>query len=320
MEELIKQNIRFEGKSKGWDHCKCKLCNDYKVRASFRFEDDKIKYSCFNCGDSSSYKRNSTFLSKEFRAVLNAFGITDNDIDLELGKNFFNKDQIVMAKKKAESKVAEIELPPNTYQVSSIVESDAWTIVASEYLAGRGLSLAANKWFLSSNLEYRDRLIVPYYKDGKLIYWQARSFDENAKKRYINPNVPIEPILYGYEELEKNTDAPLFVMEGVFDAISINGVSMLGSKLYKQRIDAFKKSRRRKVFVIDKKDKQNNGYNLGVDALKNGWDITYVSGTTTDVNHSLQKYGKLYTIRNLIDNSKSGFEARVNLETICKAY
>lgn len=319
MEDLIKQNIRFKGRSKGWEHCECKLCNDYKIRASFNFEPDRIKYSCFNCGASQSYKKGSTFLSKEFREILNSFLITDNDIDLELGKMFFNKDTIVLAKKKAESKIADIELPPNCYAVTEVNPDDVWTIVASEYLEERGLTLSDHTWFLSSNLDYRDRLVIPYYKNDKVIYWQARSFDDNAKKRYINPNVPIEPILFGYEELEKSTSQPLFITEGVFDAISINGVSMLGSKLYKQRLDAFTRSRRRKIFVIDKKDKQNNGYKLGLDALKNGWEISFVSGQDTkDVNHSVSKYGKLYTLRNLMDNATGGFEAQVALEMICK--
>lgn len=319
IEAIIKQSVRFEGRSKGWEHCKCKVCNDYKVRASFAFEDDRIKYNCFNCGLSQSYKRGSTFMAQEFRDILHAYSITDNDIDLILGKNFFNKDVITLAKKKAESKIAEVELPPNCYPIPDVDPDDLWTIVAKEYLEERGLSLQDHTWYLSTHLEYRDRLVIPYYKDGKVIYWQARSFDDNAKKRYINPNVPIEPILFGYEELEKSTQQPLFIMEGVFDAISIGGVSMLGSKLYKQRLDAFSRSRRRKIFVIDKKDKQNNGYKLGVDALKNGWEITFVSGEDTkDVNHSVSKYGKLWTIQNLMENACGGFAAQVALETICK--
>jgi len=318
IEDLINQNVRFEGRSKGWQHCKCKVCNDYKVRASFAFEEGRIKYNCFNCGASPSYTKNSTYIHQDFRAVLNAYGITDDEIDLEIGKNFFNKEQLVLAKKTKELKIAEVELPINSYAVTQVDENDMWTVVAKEYLESRGLTLADHTWYLSTHLEFRDRLIIPYFKDGKVIYWQARSFDDFAKKRYINPNVPIEPILFGYEELHKHTDSPLFIMEGVFDAISVGGISMLGSKLYKQRIDAFTKSRRRKIFVIDKKDKQNNGYKLGVDALKHGWEITFVSGDTRDVNHAVSKWGKLWTIRNLIENAKSGFEAQVYLETICR--
>lgn len=318
MENLIRQNVRFEGKGKGWEHSKCRICNDYKTRASFCFDDAKIKYNCFNCGHNASYTKNSTFVSKEFKDVLEAIGVTQDDIDLVLGKNFFNKDQLVLAKKKAESKISECPLPDNSYQVTSIDENDVWTIVASEYLESRGLSLDDHTWFLCPHGTFRDRLLIPYYKDEKIIYWQARSFDECSKKRYVNAPVPIEPILFGYEHLDKHTDSPLFIMEGVFDAISIDGVGMLGSKLYKQRIDAFTKSRRRKIFVIDKKDKQNNGYKLGIDALKHGWEITFVSGDTRDVNHAVTKYGKLWTIRNLIENAKSGFEAQVYLETVCK--
>jgi len=319
MEDLIKQNVRFEGRSKGWEHCKCKRCNDYKVRASFKFEENKISYNCFNCGVSPSYTKNSTFLYKEFREVLNAFGISDPEIDLVLGKNFFSQDQLVLAKKKAESKIAEVPLPLNSYRVTQINQDDPWTIVASEYLGLRSLALSSHPWYLSPHLEFRDRLIIPYYKDGKVIYWQARSFNEKSKKRYTNPNIPIEPILFGYEELEKYTDAPLFIMEGVFDAISISGVGMLGSKLYKQRIEAFTKCRRRKIFVIDKKDKQNNGYNLGCDVLKNGWEITYISGDNDlDVNKAVCRFGKLWTIQNLMENATGGFAGQLALEMFCK--
>lgn len=321
MEELIKQNVRFEGNSKGWYHCKCKSCGDYKVRASFLFEEARIKYNCFNCGLSQSYTKNSTFLSKEFREILIAFNVPEIDIDMVLGKNFFNKDQLVLAKKKAESKIEEVELPPGSYRIETAEDGDLWTQVAEEYLAMRGLSLSSHQWYLSSDPSFRERLIIPYFKDGKVIYWQARSFLDNVKKRYIAAAAPIEPVIFGYEELEKHNSSPLFIMEGVFDAISIGGVSMLGSKLYKQRIDAFTKSKRRKIFVIDKKDKENNGYKLGLDALKHGWEITFVSGNDTkDVNHSVAKYGKLFTVSDLLSNAKSGFEARVYLETVCKSF
>jgi hypothetical protein len=318
MEELIRSNVHFEGHSKGWHGVKCKCCNDYKPRAGFNFESEKIRYSCFNCGTSQSYLKNSTYMYHDFRQILNTYGISDSEIDMALGKSFFTKDQIILAKKKAESYIIDTPLPEQSYQIVNVDENDPWSMVAAEYLESRGLTLTDHSWFLCNQESFRDRLIIPYYLDNRIIYWQARSFLEDAKKRYVNATSPIEPILFGYEELTKHTTAPLFIMEGVFDAISIGGVSMLGSKLYKQRIEAFTKSRRRKIFVIDKKDKQNNGYKLGVDAVKHGWEITFVSGDTRDVNHAVTKYGKLWTIRNLIENAVGGFAAQVVLETICK--
>jgi len=319
MEDLIRQNVRFERRDKEWESCKCRVCNDYKVRAAFSFSDTRIKFKCFNCGREPSFTKNSTKMHHEFREVLNGFGIIDNDIDLILGKAYFNKDQLVLAKKKAESRIEEVSLPEDSYQVTKVDEEDLWTIVASEYLETRGLSLDDHKWFLCSKEPFRDRLIIPYYKDGKIIYWQARSFLAETKKRYINATVPTEPVIFNYDELNRFTDASLFITEGVFDAISIGGASILGSKLYKQKIEAFNKSRRRKIFVIDKKDKQNNGYKLGLEVLKHGWEITYItSNNLADVNESVTKHGKLYTIRNLMENAATGFAAQVALETICK--
>ncbi len=323
VKDLIHLNVKFEGKSKDWYHCRCKLCDDYKVRSSFKFE-DTIKYNCFNCGASENlyYRDGSRFMTTEFRNLLNQFGIDDIDIDKELAQNFF-KDEVtglVVSKTKDEAKTIEIDLPLGSYQVTEAIESDMWTVVTQMYLDSRGLSLSDHKWYLSTDPQYEGRMIIPYYKNNKIIYWQARAFDDNAKKRYIGASVPTEPILFNYDELDKYTDSPLFVMEGAIDAISINGVGMVGSKLYKARIDAFNKSKRNLIFVIDKKDKQNNGYKLGVDALKYGWKITAVDGAATDVNDSIIKYGKLFTIQSLIQNTKSGFEAAVFLETICKSH
>ncbi len=323
IQDLIQLNVKFEGKSNNWFHCRCKLCDDYKVRASFKFE-DTIKYNCFNCGDTENmyYKTGSRYMTSEFRTLLNRFGIDDIDIDKELAQNFFKGEAtgLVVSKSKDEAKAVEIDMPPGSYQVTEADESNPWTVITEMYLESRGLSLHDHKWFLSTDPQYEGRMIIPYYKNGKVIYWQARAFDDNAKKRYIGASVPTEPILFNYDELDRYIDSPLFVMEGAIDAISIGGVGMVGSKLYKARIEAFKRTKRRLIFVIDKKDKQNNGYNLGIDAVKNGWEITAVDGVATDVNDSVNKYGKLFTVKSLIENTKSDFEAQVFLETVCKTH
>lgn len=319
IQDLILQNVRVEGKSRNWHHCKCKLCGDYKTRSSFKFE-DSIQYNCFNCGANTYYVEGSRFMRKEFREVLNAFGIEDVDIDKELGLNFFKDEPLVLNKNKEPPKVTNVEvaLPPMSYRVTEANEDDMWTVVADEYLKSRGLSLDDHEWYLSKDPQWVGRLIIPYFKNKKIIFWQGRAFDDNAKKRYINATVPIEPVLFGFDELERYSDTPLFIMEGVMDAISINGCSMVGSKLYKARIDAFKKSKRRLIFVIDRKDKENNGYKLGLEVVQHGWEITTVDGSAADVNNSVAIYGKLYTMQSLIKNAKSGFEANVYLEMVCK--
>jgi DNA primase len=137
--------------------------------------------------------------------------------------------------------------------------------------------------------------------------------DTRTKLRYINPPTDKESIIFGYNFIEEYTEKPLFVTEGVFDAIPIKGVALLGSVLNECKIQALNSTRRNKVFVVDK---DANGYKLGYTAIKHGWSISFVDGDVTDVNDAVQKYGKLWTLQNLMTNIKSGFEARVYLETL----
>lgn len=317
LEDLIRQNVQFEGSNRHWNHCKCKVCGDYKIRASFAFEADKIGFNCFNCSTTASYKVGSRKVFDEFRNVLNSFGISNGEIDLELGQLFFSKEAVQAAKEKKKLEILAIELPKGSYKLEKN-EEDIWTLVAEEYLKSRGFSLDSYDWYLSNDKQFRDRLIIPYFKDSKIIYWDARSFDDKASKRYISAPVQKDGILFNYDELNKNLDKPLFVTEGAFDALSINGVGLGGSKLYKQKADALQKSRRRKIVVIDKKDKQNNGYKLGIDVLALGWDITFTSSDDLDVNGSLKKYGKLWTLKDLLNNTVSGLSAKLALDLKCK--
>jgi DNA primase len=41
-----------------------------------------------------------------------------------------------------------------------------------------------------------DRVVIPVYSSGKLVYWQARGFDTEGRPKYINPAVDRSSIMY----------------------------------------------------------------------------------------------------------------------------
>ena len=160
------------------------------------------------------------------------------------------------------------------------------------------------------------RVIIPFWKDEKIIYWQARTIDR-IKQRYLNCIISKEAVLYGYSELYRWSSAPLFVAEGVFDAMQVNGVSILGSVINQTKLQLLNKSKRRLVFVIDRDE---NGHKLGKFALDNNWEITFVDINADDINDSINKFGKLFTIYSLMKNISSKninfekLESRLNLD------
>jgi hypothetical protein len=258
---------------------------------------------------------------KKFREVLNAFGIFDDEIDTELNKVFFERNGKVNDKPKQDQSASpsaqtfrcvEIDPPPGMYLVDQAPPDDVWAEVAREYLAWRNTPTAG--FMLSTDPTYRERLIIPSYRFGRLVFWQSRAFDDKVNPRYINCETPKENALYGYDNLTAFSKLPLFVTEGTFDAGHVNGVSIFGSSLSEYQLQELKNVKNRQVvFVIDK---DRNGKSLGAKVIREGWPITFLSGEIDDIDDSIRKMGKLWTISNLMQNIKEGLEASVWLEMI----
>lgn len=327
LESLIRRYIILGKRSpKGYETVKCAKCNDYKVRGGFKFENGGVHYSCFNCSTSAGYdpsiSRHS--ISKKFKEVLLAFGIPEGEIDRVVSLNFFKSnssekpDGFVEPKRTGlELPIKEVPLPKSSVLVSS--GDSPWCEVAEEYLRGRGLKSSDFPFYVTEDVSYVGRLLIPYFFRERVIYWQGRSMDDDTiSPRYKNPTVEKENIFFNMDEVYRYTNDPLFVCEGPLDSVSIgkNAVALLGSTLTDFKRNELRKaaSRRRVVFVIDK---NLNGYKLGQEVLEHGWDVTVFPDNVDDANDALQKYGKLWIAQHLASTAKSGFGGKLLLEMYC---
>lgn len=314
-------NLPPHDENKGWYRFKCPICNDYKVRAGFNFNDDFVIYNCWNCGVKESHHEDWDTMGKKMRKLLGYFGISNETIDQELGKKFFKNIGAqpaitrIQKEKVFNFNPPEVALPPDSYPVNPSDQNDIWQTVAVEYLASRGLSPASHPFYLSSDPTYRERIIIPFFKGGKVIYWQARHFDDDAKVRYLNPDIDRNTVIYGFDKLFDPNIKSMFWSEGVFDAISIDGGCLLGSSLSEEKVQLLSRFRKDHIFIVDK---DQNGYSLGCKALSLGFKITCVEGTSEDANDSVKRFGKLFTIASLVKNTMEGVEAQLFLEMHCK--
>jgi hypothetical protein len=170
----------------------------------------------------------------------------------------------------------------------------------AEYLLDRKVDPLAARAHFSLDRKLLGRVIIPFYRDSKVIYWQARAIDRELKPRYLNSPVARDAILYGYDHLYRWRETPLFVTEGVFDAISLDGICTLGSSINEAKLEVLRRSRRRLIFVIDR---DQTGGVFGKTALENGWEISFVDVRARDANHSVQVFGLPYTIYTLMKNA-----------------
>lgn len=331
LENLIRDRVHFARLSRiGWNQVVCEVCHDHSPRGGFKFDNGEVGYNCFNCGAKGKYHEGNDFISKEFRHVLNAFSISNDDIDRVLNKNFFDSkgkpesttislaDVQHVKEKKSYLVTPEVELPKSFHELGSTDKCIELQARIVDYLLGRKIDLNRYKFFFSNDPKKLNFVFIPYYRNGKLIYWQGRNISKTASKkdRYDNCTEPKENVLFNFDELFRNHDAPLFVTEGVFDAMPLNGVALLGSKINEAKVEIFHKSRRRKIFVIDK---DKNGRFVAEKALENGWDITFAPQFTEDVNKSIIQYGHAWTIYQLFKNIPSNtFEAKMLIELNCR--
>jgi hypothetical protein len=326
LETLIRQYIILGKRSpKGYEIVKCSSCNDYKNRAGFKFEDDSVHYSCFNCGLSIGHNitKDKHSINKKFKDVLLAFGVPEDEIIKTVNLNFFKEKKEVKdeAKKPTgmELPTKEINLPSRSVLISS--GSSPWCDVAKQYLAGRALKPEDHNWYVTDETSYAGRLLIPYFFKGKIIYWQGRSMDETIQPRYKNPSIEKSNIFFNMDELYRYTSDPLFVTEGPLDAVSLgkNAVALLGSTLTEFKRNELKKAaqRRKIIFIIDK---NANGKKLGNEILRDENLEMYVAvfpDNIEDANDALQKLGRLWMISHLATTAAKSFQGKLMLEQYC---
>lgn len=301
--DLIVNKVHISAEVNVWHSVKCEICHDHSPRCGFRYDGTYTKMNCFNCHSSFAYEEHTGNFSRKAKNALAAFGITEADIQEISAGLFFNQSQkadkdITLESMRQVSLITpEIKFPARTMQLGSD-GYDAMQEPIIEYLLSRKVDPL--NFYFSLDPKHLRRAIIPFWRDTKLIFWQSRSIDNDVKQRYINPAVSKEAVIFGYNNLFSYSDAPLFVTEGVFDALSIDGICILGSSLNPAKIELLKKSKRRVIFVIDR---DKSGSDLGSAVIANGWELTFVDPNVEDVNKSIVKYGKIYTVHTLMKNA-----------------
>lgn len=336
LEELIRNYVHFRHRpnAKGWLPVVCKVCNDHGKkgpRAAFIFSPTSVGYHCFNCPAGLDYTSDQTEqLSERTIKTLTAYGITTEDIQQINFKILQRADKLGIKPKTKRTHALNVELsvvnmPSFLYPLREVASDDPWRELAELYLKEiRNIDPQSYPFYLGVKTEdprsekWAKRLIIPSYKDGKLIYYEGRDLTGKQPKKYISVDVPKSNILYGFDELFINRDQPLFVCEGFFDAYPINGVALFGNTLYKETIYHLNASPREKVVIPDR---YGDGYRLAEQALRLGWKIaTPEIGSCKDINEAIQRFGKLYVIKSIMNNIYSDFAAETHLRFYCIEY
>ena len=263
--------------SSGWISFNAPCCThngetaDRRQRGGIKIVDKGWSYSCFNCGFTASFilGRNVGFKTRRFLKWLGVPAEEIERINLESMRHRSIEgiltDRQRVADALANIAFDEVELPDN------FIIADQNTPEVWKYLQQRCLPLDYPYGLQGAPADavkaVRSGVVVPFTHDQRVVGYTTRYLDDRIPK-YINHMPP--GYVFG-TDLQKNTWQSVIVVEGVFDALSINGVAVLHADINDAQARLIR-NLGREVIVVP--DQDIPGMRLVERAVELGWAVS----------------------------------------------
>ena len=274
--------------------------------------DGPISYHCFNCGYKASYVIGRR-LTQKMRTFMGYIGIADDTIKkLAIEAMRYEEGDIKYEKKKFVS-FHKKQMPKNTYSLDVWLEKYvAKDLTAPQYnkidnllnyLKVRGIDPTWYDFMYSPDMyfNFNERLIIPFYWRGDVVGYTGRLFENIEKVKYVTD---VQPGYVFNMDTQDWTRKFVIVTEGPFDAITISGVSILGSEINDIQRELINNLNRQVIVVPDR---DAPGEKLINQAIEFGWNVAFPEwdNKVEDVADAVLKYGRLFTIQSILKSTES---------------
>ena len=184
-----------------------------------------------------------------------------------------------------------LELPKEFISLINIDNLDRVTSLearrATKFLKKRGIThediIKYNIGFCYEG-PYKDRVIIPSYDENGIInYFIARAYKEGPQK-YKNPPTDAKSAI-GWE-LYINWDAPIILVEGVFDALTIkrNVIPLFGKIIHEKLMKKLVRSTVNRVYIALDSDAIKNSLKYAEQLMAYGKEVFLVELDGKDAN------------------------------------
>ena len=283
---------------------------DRRGRGGLKVTEQGWSYHCFNCGYTASFilGRQLTFKA---RRLLNWMGVPDGEIDhlnLESLKHR-NIHGILEDRQRVINSLSAIEFtesddfPP----FSEVVTPEFpyyWDYIQKRKVPEDFPVMTSIK---NDGIHWvRPFVLVPFTHDNKVIGWTARFLD-NKQPKYINHSQP--GYVFG-TDLQHADWQHVLVMEGIFDALSIDGLAVMHNTISDAQARLIR-SHGRDITVVPDQDRA--GIELIDRAVELGWAVSIPEwpADVKDVNDAVIKLGKLATLLTIMQSRET---SRIKIE------
>jgi len=262
--------------------------------------DGSWSYHCFNCGYTASFflGRNLTFKARRLLEWINVPQEEIERINLESLKHksiegLLGERQVMMQQLQSIS-FEDRDLPADTHPLDD---------AARAYLQNRRIPL--DYPFLYKTMP-RPGVVIPFTYDNQVVGHTTRFLDDRTP-RYIQD---IQPGYVFGTDLQKATWQSVIVVEGVFDALSINGLAVLHAEINDAQARLIR-SLGREVVVVP--DQDEAGMRLVDRAVELGWAVSMPEwpADVKDVNDAVIHWGRLATLLTIMQTRET---SRIKIE------
>ncbi len=274
--------------------------------------DGTLSYHCFNCGYKTSYVIGRK-LNQKMRQFMSWIGIPDDTIKKLAIEAMRHEEADTKYEKKKFVNFVKKQLPKNTHKLDIWLEKYvAKDLTAPQYkkidallnyLKARGIDPSWYDFMYSPDFYFNfdQRVIIPFYWRGEIVGYTGRLFEKAEKIKYVTEVQP------GYVfNLDAQTWDRKFVIvtEGPFDAITVSGVSILGSEINETQRELIE-GLGKKIIVVP--DRDAPGEKLINQAMEFGWSVAFPEWAedVDDVADAVLKYGRLFTIQSILKSTES---------------
>ena len=285
---------------------------DDRLRGGVRVENDGFVYHCFNCNFAAGWQPGK-LLSKNTKDLFKWIGMNDPDIGrLNLAALKIKDDQPVF-KKPLNFELVERPLPDECMSINDWIAegcTEPKLLETIEYITNRKMGWDWYNWHWSNANGFRDRVIIPFYHQGKIVGYTGRKITE-GKPKYLTDSQS------GYVF---NVDAQTYdrkfviVVEGQFDAIAIDGVGIMTNEPNETQCTRLT-SLGREVIVVPDRDRP--GAKMLKAAIEHGWSASMPpwEDDIKDVADAVKRYGRLYVLTTILQYRVRG---EINLHLLKK--
>jgi DNA primase len=263
--------------SKGNYAFKCPFCTHHKNKMEISLRTTSKRENFWHCWVCGAKGKTILTLFKKIKAP------QDKIAELNI--------LIVPAKKEEHIDISVLELPKEFISLSNQVEDKIAQIEAKHalrFLKKRGITtddiIKYNIGFCKEG-KYEFRVIIPSYdENSKLNYFIARDYKEPSLQKYKNPPASAKDVI-GFE-LYINWDAPIILVEGMFDALTIkrNVIPLFGKVIHGKLMEKLVKSSVDRIYIALDNDARRDALKQAEMLMSYGKEVYLVEMEGKDAN------------------------------------